>query len=77
MAAGAAAAMGGRRFFEQALQDQARLTSVPPLAKLSSTTAIKSAVTAGAGPAVLSSLAVAGPPQDLYLIATRAVRPTN
>ena len=34
--------------------------SVPPLAELSSTTAIKSAVAAGAGPAVLSSLAVAG-----------------
>jgi DNA-binding transcriptional LysR family regulator len=54
------AASGTRRFFEQALEDQARLTSVPPLAELSSTTAIKSAVAAGAGPAVLSSLAVAG-----------------
>jgi DNA-binding transcriptional LysR family regulator len=32
---------------------------VPPLAELSSTTAIKAAVAAGAGPAVLSSLAVA------------------
>jgi DNA-binding transcriptional LysR family regulator len=32
---------------------------VPPIAELSSTTAIKAAVAAGAGPAVLSSLAVA------------------
>jgi DNA-binding transcriptional LysR family regulator len=32
----------------------------PPLAELSSTTAIKASVAAGAGPAVLSSLAVAG-----------------
>jgi len=54
------AASGTRRFFEQALQDQARLTPVPPLAELSSTTAIKSAVAAGVAPAVLSSLAVAG-----------------
>ncbi len=54
------AASGTRRFFEQAVQDQAGLTPVPPLAELSSTTAIKSAVAAGAGPAVLSSLAVAG-----------------
>lgn len=54
------AASGTRRFFEQAVQDQARLQPVPPLAELSSTTAIKSAVAAGVGPAVLSSLAVAG-----------------
>jgi len=70
------AASGTRRFFEQALHDQppptqarqnhqvpqdhVQLTPVPPLAELSSTTAIKSAVAAGAGPAVLSSLAVAG-----------------
>lgn len=53
------AASGTRRFFEQALQDQAQLTPVPPLAELSSTTAIKSAVAAGVAPAVLSSLAVA------------------
>ncbi len=53
-------ASGTRRFFEQAIRDQARLTPVSPLAELSSTTAIKSAVAAGAGPAVLSSLAVAG-----------------
>jgi DNA-binding transcriptional LysR family regulator len=49
-----------RRFFEQAVHDQARLTPVPPLAELSSTTAIKSAAAAGAGATVLSSLAVAG-----------------
>jgi DNA-binding transcriptional LysR family regulator len=56
------AASGTRRFFEQALRDQAQasLTPVPPLAELSSTTAIKSAVAAGVAPAVLSSLAVAG-----------------
>jgi DNA-binding transcriptional LysR family regulator len=56
------AASGTRRFFEQALHDQAQapLTPVPPLAELSSTTAIKSAVAAGVAPAVLSSLAVAG-----------------
>lgn len=35
------------------------MTSAPPAAELSSTTAIKAAVAAGAGPAVLSSLAVA------------------
>ena len=64
------AASGTRRFFEQALQDQARLTPVPPLAELSSTTAIKSAVAAGVAPAVLSSLAVAG---DLAARTLRAV----
>jgi DNA-binding transcriptional LysR family regulator len=50
---------GTRGFFEEALRDQAGLERVPPLAELSSTTAIKAAVAAGAGPAVLSSLAVA------------------
>jgi DNA-binding transcriptional LysR family regulator len=50
---------GTRSFFEQALRDQAGLERVPPLAELSSTTAIKAAVAGGAGPAVLSSLAVA------------------
>jgi DNA-binding transcriptional LysR family regulator len=50
---------GTRGFFEQALRAQAGLECVPPLAELSSTTAIKAAVAAGAGPAVLSSLAVA------------------
>lgn len=50
---------GTRGFFEQALRAQAGLERVPPLAELSSTTAIKAAVAAGAGPAVLSSLAVA------------------
>ena len=50
---------GTRGFFEQALRAQAGLEHVPPLAELSSTTAIKAAVAAGAGPAVLSSLAVA------------------
>jgi DNA-binding transcriptional LysR family regulator len=53
------AGSGTRSFFEKALRDQAGLERVPPLAELSSTTAIKAAVAAGAGPAVLSSLAVA------------------
>src|SRR5580704_13197540 len=46
---------------EEALRAQAGLERVPPAAELSSTTAIKAAVAAGAGsgPAVLSSLAVA------------------
>jgi DNA-binding transcriptional LysR family regulator len=47
---------GTRLVLEEALRG---LEPVAPLAELSSTTAIKSAVAAGAGPAVLSSLAVA------------------
>jgi DNA-binding transcriptional LysR family regulator len=50
---------GTRRYLEEALRGQAGLDPVPPAAELSSTTAIKAAVAAGAGPAVLSSLAVA------------------
>ena len=53
------AGSGTRRFLAEALRRQAGLTSAPPAAELSSTTAIKAAVAAGAGPAVLSSLAVA------------------
>jgi DNA-binding transcriptional LysR family regulator len=53
------AGSGTRRFLEAALRAQAGLERVPPAAELSSTTAIKAAVAAGAGPAVLSSLAVA------------------
>ena len=53
------AGSGTRRFLEEALRDQVGLEPVPPAAELSSTTAIKAAVAAGAGPAVLSSLAVA------------------
>ncbi len=53
------AGSGTRLFFEAALRTQAGVECVPPLAELSSTTAIKAAVAAGAGPAVLSSLAVA------------------
>lgn len=52
-------ASGTRRFLEQALRVQAGLEPVPPVAQMSSTTAIKSAVAGGIGPAVLSSLAVA------------------
>jgi DNA-binding transcriptional LysR family regulator len=53
------AGSGTRRFLEEALI-RAGAALAPPLAELSSTTAIKAAVAAGAGPAVLSSLAVAG-----------------
>ena len=56
---GREAGSGTRRFLEQALRAQAGVEPVPPQAELSSTTAIKAAVAAGAGPAVLSSLAVA------------------
>jgi DNA-binding transcriptional LysR family regulator len=49
------AGSGTRRAFEQAL---APLTAAAPLLELSSTTAIKHAVAAGSGAAVLSSLAV-------------------
>ncbi|GID32656.1 LysR family transcriptional regulator [Paractinoplanes brasiliensis] len=49
------AGSGTRRAFDQALGE---LTAAAPLLELSSTTAIKHAVAAGSGPAVLSSLAV-------------------
>jgi DNA-binding transcriptional LysR family regulator len=52
------AGSGTRRYLEQALRGQAGLEPLPPQAELSSTTAIKAAVAAGAGAAVLSSLAV-------------------
>jgi DNA-binding transcriptional LysR family regulator len=50
---------GTRSHLEEALRAQAGADWVPPVAELSSTTAIKSAVAAGIGPAVLSVLAVA------------------
>lgn len=50
---------GTRGYLEEALRAQAGVDRVPPIAELSSTTAIKSAVAAGIGPAVLSALAVA------------------
>ena len=53
------AGSGTRSYFEEALRAQAGLERVPPAAELSSTTAIKAAIATGAGPAVLSSLAVA------------------
>ena len=53
------AGSGTRLFFEHALRAQAGLEAAAPLAELSSTTAIKAAVAAGVGPAVLSSLAIA------------------
>jgi DNA-binding transcriptional LysR family regulator len=49
---------GTRRYLEGALHARG-LERVRPVAELSSTTAIKSAVAAGIGPAVLSALAVA------------------
>ena len=65
---------GTRRHLEAALRSQADLDRVPPMAELSSTTAIKSAVAAGIGPAVLSSLAV-GP--ELAAGTLRAVKVTG
>jgi DNA-binding transcriptional LysR family regulator len=49
---------GTRRALEAALRAHGLDTLAPPLLELSSTTAIKHAVAAGSGPAVLSSLAV-------------------
>jgi DNA-binding transcriptional LysR family regulator len=65
---------GTRRYFEEALSAHGDLERVPPAAELSSTTAIKSAVTAGVGPAVLSSLAVA---PELAAGTLRSVRVTD
>ena len=63
-------ASGTRRFLEHALSTAGQ-QGAPPLAELSSTTAIKSAVASGIGPAVLSSLAVA---PELAAGTLRAVR---
>ncbi len=52
------AGSGTRRALEAALREQGVDTFAVPLLELSSTTAIKHAVAAGSGPAVLSSLAV-------------------
>ena len=65
---------GTRRYFEQALSAHGDRDRVPPVAVLSSTTAIKSAVAAGIGPAVLSSLAVA---PELAAGTLRAVKVTD
>lgn len=65
---------GTRRHFEEALRARSSLGQMPPIAELSSTTAIKSAVAAGIGPAVLSSLAVK---PDLAAGTLVAVRVTN
>src|SRR5580704_16576834 len=61
---------GTRRHFEEALRAHGVPGRVPPVAELSSTTAIKAAVAAGIGPAVLSSLAVT---QELAAGTLRAV----
>jgi DNA-binding transcriptional LysR family regulator len=65
---------GTRRYFEEALRAHAGRDRVPPVAELSSTTAIKSAVAADIGPAVLSSLAVA---PELAAGTLRAVQVTD
>jgi DNA-binding transcriptional LysR family regulator len=65
---------GTRRYFEDALRAKGGLDRVPSAAELSSTTAIKSAVAAGIGPAVLSSLAVA---PELAAGTLRAVKVTD
>jgi DNA-binding transcriptional LysR family regulator len=64
---------GTRSYLDGALH-QAGLDRVAPAAELSSTTAIKSAVAAGIGPAVLSALAVA---PELAAGTLRAVRVTD
>jgi DNA-binding transcriptional LysR family regulator len=68
------AGSGTRRYFEEALRTLGGIDRVPPVAELSSTTAIKSAVASGIGPAVLSSLAVA---PELAAGTLRAVRVTD
>ena len=65
---------GTRRYLDDALHAQAGPDRVPPVAELSSTTAIKSAVAAGIGPAVLSALAVA---PELAVGLLHAVRVTD
>jgi DNA-binding transcriptional LysR family regulator len=52
------AGSGTRRALESALREQGIEAPAAPILELSSTTAIKHAVAAGSGPAVLSSLAV-------------------
>ncbi|MCO8276419.1 LysR family transcriptional regulator [Actinoplanes sp. TRM 88003] len=66
------AGSGTRRAFEQALGD---LVAVAPLLELSSTTAIKHAVAAGSGAAVLSSLAVTAELTAGTLVAVPAAVP--
>ena len=66
------AGSGTRRAFEQAL---APLTAAAPLLELSSTTAIKHAVAAGSGAAVLSSLAVTAELAAGTLVAVPTVMP--
>ena len=65
---------GTRGYLEGALGARAGVTRVPPIAELSSTTAIKAAVAAGIGPAVLSALAVA---PDVGAGTLRAVKVTD
>jgi DNA-binding transcriptional LysR family regulator len=65
---------GTRRYLDGALQARVGQARVPPVAELSSTTAIKSAVAAGIGPAVLSALAVA---PELASGALRAIKVTD
>ncbi|MFI5958143.1 LysR family transcriptional regulator [Cryptosporangium sp. NPDC051539] len=68
------ASSGTRRALESALLAAGVSEIAPPLLELSSTTAIKHAVAAGSGPAVLSSLAIAGELGNGTLVEV-AVRP--
>jgi len=68
------AGSGTRRAFEEAL---APLTAAAPLLELSSTTAIKHAVAAGSGAAVLSSLAVTAELAAGTLVAVPAAMPLH
>jgi DNA-binding transcriptional LysR family regulator len=65
---------GTRSYLEEALRAKAGVNRVPPIAELSSTTAIKSAVAAGIGPSVLSALAI-GP--EVAAGTLRAVKVTD
>ena len=64
---------GTRRALENALHEVGMDTLAPPLLELSSTTAIKHAVAAGSGPAVLSSLAIAGELATGSLVEVRVI----
>jgi DNA-binding transcriptional LysR family regulator len=66
------AGSGTRRAFDQALGG---LVAAAPMVELSSTTAIKHAVAAGSGPAVLSSLAVTAELTAGTLVAVPAAVP--
>ena len=62
---------GTRRALEEALQAAAGTRGAPPTMELGSATAVREAVRAGLGPAVLSSLAVETDLADGRLLAVR------